>query len=481
MDRRPRRVLALQVLAVGQRYQRVPQFQVGKGGSTETCDGVVDEVLYEWDPETDTVKEVLHVSDYIDWQALIPYFANTEESGFVLERGGGGVPSGYVQFYHTSSVSVSSDERLYILALRDINTVLAVNRVTLEQEWVVSSTLESSYPFDDDADKFYQPHNALFFPNTGGFDGDGVLALVDDGNERPGCDTGDISEMVPDLCASRALVLVLSPADGYAHKVFDYAFPDAWDEPAHEAADLFNYDGGSAALINGSGADATWLVAFTDTDKASFTDHSYVFELDSGGKRYAMMKLPKTHWPDKSESGSYRVNPYSTLAGERSTALSPGFGLPTAKGDDGVGGDDAPGGGSFADDGGTFGAIDDDGVGGGGDDGGGGGDGGTGGKGGHDAGATDDVMTGDDNASGADASGSGAAGAGGDSSGNGGGGGDDAPGASGTTDDGGRATTNGGAAGTDDGGAITDTTPSTDDDPGQAIAEGRGDGFQASW
>ena len=71
-----------------------------------------------------------------------------------------------------------------------------------------------------------------------------------------------------------------------------------------------------------------------------------------------MMKLPKTHWPDKSESGSYRVNPYSTLAGERSTALSPGFGLPTAKGDDGVGGDDASGGGSFADDGGTLGAID---------------------------------------------------------------------------------------------------------------------------
>ena len=39
--------------------------------------------------------------------------------------------------------------------------------------------------------------------------------------------------MVPDLCASRALVLVLSPAGGYAHKVFDYSFPDLWDEPGH--------------------------------------------------------------------------------------------------------------------------------------------------------------------------------------------------------------------------------------------------------
>ena len=57
------------VLGVGQRYTRVPSFDVTSSGDTQTCDGVIDEVVYEWDPESDSVKEVLHVSDYIAWQA----------------------------------------------------------------------------------------------------------------------------------------------------------------------------------------------------------------------------------------------------------------------------------------------------------------------------------------------------------------------------------------------------------------------------
>ena len=44
------------VLAVGQRYIRVPQFTVANGDDTETCDGNVDEVVYEWDPVTDQVR-----------------------------------------------------------------------------------------------------------------------------------------------------------------------------------------------------------------------------------------------------------------------------------------------------------------------------------------------------------------------------------------------------------------------------------------
>ena len=77
------------------------------------------------------------------WQQLLPYFRDTSTSGIVLER----ADNGYVTMYHTSSVSVSSDGKLYIVSLRDINTVLAIDRSTLERAWMVSSTLATNSTF----------------------------------------------------------------------------------------------------------------------------------------------------------------------------------------------------------------------------------------------------------------------------------------------------------------------------------------------
>ena len=37
------------------------------------------------------------------------------------------------------------------------------------------------------------------------------------------------------------------------------------------------------------------------------------------------MQIPSTTWPDHTESGSYRVNPYVTIGGERSLGLSHHF------------------------------------------------------------------------------------------------------------------------------------------------------------
>ena len=85
------------------------------------------------------VKEILHLSDYLPWEELLQYYENSDETGYLLERSN----EGFVQFYHTSSVSVSSDGSLYVLSLRDLNTILAVDRETLAQEWILSSTVQS--------------------------------------------------------------------------------------------------------------------------------------------------------------------------------------------------------------------------------------------------------------------------------------------------------------------------------------------------
>ena len=85
------------------------------------------------------MKEILHLSDYLPWEELLQYYENSDETGYLLERSN----EGFVQFYHTSSVSVSSDGSLYVLSLRDLNTILAVDRETLAQEWILSSTVQS--------------------------------------------------------------------------------------------------------------------------------------------------------------------------------------------------------------------------------------------------------------------------------------------------------------------------------------------------
>lgn len=61
------------VLAVGQRYIRVPQFTVANGDDTETCDGIVDEVVYEWDPVTDQVRRRDSIRDeHLHFRLLPP-------------------------------------------------------------------------------------------------------------------------------------------------------------------------------------------------------------------------------------------------------------------------------------------------------------------------------------------------------------------------------------------------------------------------
>ncbi|KAH8065072.1 hypothetical protein JL722_1972 [Aureococcus anophagefferens] len=76
--------------------------------------------------------------------------------------------------------------------------------------WTLSSTLNASddgvgdggiwYGFEDDDQKFYDPHSALQLPN-------GDLLVVDDGDDRPGCATANTSG-----CFSRAIAYELDAA-----------------------------------------------------------------------------------------------------------------------------------------------------------------------------------------------------------------------------------------------------------------------------
>ena len=98
-----------------------------------------------------------------------------------------------------------------------------------------------------------------------------------------------------------------------ATKIFDFSTPDQWStasaDMTAEKADVFNYDGGSNVLINGTGTDAMWLASFTDTDKSEYSDHSYIFQVRVGRTR-------ETTWSPAralSNSSSRRTRPIARI------------------------------------------------------------------------------------------------------------------------------------------------------------------------
>ena len=80
-----------------------------------------------------------------------------------------------------ASVSVSSDGALYIVSLRDINTVVAFSTSTGEVAWSISSSASDGIPstlsFAAKDQTFYDVHDAQLI-------GTDKLLLMDDGNNR---------------------------------------------------------------------------------------------------------------------------------------------------------------------------------------------------------------------------------------------------------------------------------------------------------
>ena len=90
--------------------------------------------------------------------------------------------------------------RIQVVALRNLNTVVSLRRDgDPALLWTLSSSLDSSdFEFENDAARFYQPHSVSQLPN-------GNILLIDDGNDRPGCDESATDHSYSG-CFSRAIM-----------------------------------------------------------------------------------------------------------------------------------------------------------------------------------------------------------------------------------------------------------------------------------
>ena len=210
-------------------------------------------------------------------------------------------------------MSVGVEENV-LVASRTLNTIWSLAHDGSGAQWTLSSTLNASddgvgdggiwYGFEDDDQKFYDPHSALQLPN-------GDLLVIDDGDDRPGCATANTSG-----CFSRAIAYELDAAARVARVRWQFEWPSAVDVD-FKTDDLYNLVGGSAtALANGD-----YLVAFTsldDTNKYDSRGTAFAFEVDVDGRSTVTTVAIPTPKADQDRQAAYRLVPWDSVGGETS-------------------------------------------------------------------------------------------------------------------------------------------------------------------
>lgn len=212
---------------------------------------------------------------------------------------------------HTSSIYPGRG--LYIVSLRNVDTVMAFNQDGSGVAWILSSTLDNTnFTFSSTHDKFYDVHDAQLISHD-------ELILMDDGNNRPGCKDNSAS------CFSRAIKYKLDFVHGTVKLIWQFEFGFEIDKSISysEAArkDLWVFDGGSVSYDAQHGYYyPAFTVANGTEDGFAYGRYAWIFEVDENETIRSEIRVQKSYW-DLDESGLYRAIPHSCIYGE--SAQSP--------------------------------------------------------------------------------------------------------------------------------------------------------------
>lgn len=288
----------------------------------ETISYLAEEFFVVWDPWTlaqPNVQHLLWASDYVSLEDAVDVLKkqgesdNTEVIMEIYPLDDALLQEFYLMYFHISSVSVSDDDALYVVTLRNLHTVLAINRTSLELVWQFSSVLDrNDFAFASEADKFWNPHDAQLTT----VNGTQRLCLMDDGYYHNKCQEEVLH--VDYYCYSRGVCYVLDEQAATSATAFEFSYPNRGVltlEQQHE--DIFNMNGGSVEPIPDS---QHMLTAFTSVYKNQWTNQSYAFETDATGQVIkSTALLPHvSSWSanNGATSGLYRVLPLKAINGE---------------------------------------------------------------------------------------------------------------------------------------------------------------------
>ena len=281
----------------------------------------VGDALVAWDRSTGETRQIYDLFDYFNPvdDALKSSVYGWIAADCVDES------ARAVEWLHASSAAVGADGN-YLVTFRNLDMVVSLHRDGSGVQWIMTSqsgfVSQTDYPLytltgahggaglgDDDGIAWADENARFFEPHAVHQTADGTVLLIDDGKERTNC-TG-----VPS-CFSRAVAYELNHRKQTARLVWEFEWPlnHTHGALAEESADLFSFDGGYVTYDERSGNYFTAFTAVEISDDDDAGHPAYAFEVSPGGHvvaKYRFSAVPITH-----KSGSYRVIPWDTVAGE---------------------------------------------------------------------------------------------------------------------------------------------------------------------
>ena len=304
-----------------------------------------------WHRDDDGLELVYDLFDIVDPRDALPVTASWTALADVGCVGNSTLSP--LDYHHVSSVALGLNGTL-LVALRNLNTLLALDADGAGATWMLSSSIPAqslragglaanftAFSFERDADRFFDPHSARQLE-------DGRVLLLDVGNDRPGC----VADYEYEGCFSRAVIYALNWTTKMARLdwQFESPFPlnqaeAGWDpevrrrawagaaEVRHHAMtsalppsppqvaywyaqthDFFNWDGGSVERLT-SGYVQVSFTSEMPTRAANANYSMHVWEVDDRARVRSMTLIPHASDSYKGQ-GSYRTVPLSTLQGE---------------------------------------------------------------------------------------------------------------------------------------------------------------------
>ncbi len=213
---------------------------------------------------------------------------------------------------YTSSSTGSTVPPLYIVCLRNINTIMALKQDLTGLQWIMSpdAQMNSNFTFSALNDEFFDPIDAQMIE-------DDTLIVFDGGLNRQGC-----KDPVGENCFSRALEYRLT-FEGTHTAVLQWDFTYQMNSNSTfeistlaalpSTSDIFTANGGSIQYYGDH-----FIVGFTMTqDQGKYADYAYYFVVDGTGNMVTMMRIRRDLW-DTSSMGAFRVTAVDSIFGESS-------------------------------------------------------------------------------------------------------------------------------------------------------------------
>ena len=225
------------VITVKEYVKKVKDIPSANGATSVKVEGygdveyVFNDIIGAWKPDVDddSADDDANNGDWTDMYHMLAYFDPISDSvdavnSFTETQAMCGQNDGKVSvldWSHVSAISFASVQGVYIISLRNLDTVAAIDATTGDLKWKLSSQVDdvgSDFAWSADDDKFYNVHSAYLVEETDFADDWGSnatsnklrLMLFDGGNNRPKCHMNNTG------CFSRACEYHLDTLAGTA-------------------------------------------------------------------------------------------------------------------------------------------------------------------------------------------------------------------------------------------------------------------------